>query len=376
VTLAKKYIQDEIARLDARIDEAGGGGGPLSQIYKEYPDYFEIADFGNGIAGWADADVVDIYFPGTYPSQIYGFYSAGVVRERKIIRNLSDGSIYIWNEDWGAAAEDKITLKSGDDYMELKAGELAEFYYDREQLKWVQIDSPFLHKLILKGIWGGGVWSAYPWECALIQPPSNSYTRVVVYDTNAKDGDLFAIKSVTDSLGIIEILPTGYAIEHPIEGGFIPASTLITIRKSWFGGVWQFHYAESRWSLISKVSVGVADRLVDKTYQTSDGSSHIMLSESNIPTNMAAHVRATVWARQSAGTGTGDCAKYVIEALVVNSGGSLLIIKDENVVSMYEDQPAWDVWLSYSGTTLYVEVRGEASKTIQWRCQLEVSVHV
>jgi hypothetical protein len=79
-----------------------------------------------------------------------------------------------------------------------------------------------------------------------------------------------------------------------------------------------------------------------------------------------------VWAREPS---TDDSAKYVIEALFNRSGASVVTSLDENFVSIYEDQAAWDVAFNISSQNIQVQVTGEASKTIEWRCQLEVSEH-
>jgi len=121
---------------------------------------------------------------------------------------------------------------------------------------------------------------------------------------------------------------------------------------------------------------GVVDTYVDQTLQTTGVGPATIATYSTLASSKAISMKVVVFARQSAGVGTvGDSAKYVVEALFERSSGDVVTSKDENFIVTFEDQAAWDVTFNISSQDIQVQVTGEASKTIEWRCQMEVSEH-
>src|SRR5690606_22169373 len=89
-----------------------------------------------------------------------------------------------------------------------------------------------------------------------------------------------------------------------------------------------------------------------------------------IPGNRAATLRVMVVARQSGGTGAGDCAAWSTEVLLKNIGGTVSIVGTPSVTALAADAgaAAWAIAISADDTNkaLQVTVTGEASKTIEW----------
>jgi len=116
----------------------------------------------------------------------------------------------------------------------------------------------------------------------------------------------------------------------------------------------------------------LADTTDDATVQTTDATVTTIATYTTLADEKATSLKALVWARQAT---TDDTAKYVIEALFNRATGGVVTSKDENFLSVYEDQAAWDVTFNISGSDIQIQVTGEAAKTIEWRIQLEVSEH-
>jgi len=240
---SKKYILSEIQRLEAEI--AAGAAGPLSQIDVDVPAG-TYSDFGNGITGWADADVVVIN-PTTGTVYIEGFYSspiAGIKGEKKIIRNDGTYSVFISHMDVGAVAEDKIFIKQRE-LLELAQDDLAVFYYDTEEEHWYQTDAkpkgndlePTSSRRLNE--YTGSVGERVPYE-----PASFTGNKRITFPPGPSMGDLFAIKNVTGSTAIINVYSASQKIEDPISGGVIAAATDIPIGLAWIGVTWQFMSSE------------------------------------------------------------------------------------------------------------------------------------
>lgn len=119
-------------------------------------------------------------------------------------------------------------------------------------------------------------------------------------------------------------------------------------------------------------SGGGGDTNTDATVQTTDATVTTIATYTTLANERAIDMRVRVWSREAA---TDDSAKYVIEALFNRDGGGVVTSKDENFISVFEDQPAWDVTFNISGSDIQVQVTGEAAKTIEWRCKLEVNEH-
>jgi hypothetical protein len=116
----------------------------------------------------------------------------------------------------------------------------------------------------------------------------------------------------------------------------------------------------------------LADTTGDTTVQTTDNTVTTIATYATQNDERAIAMRVTVWAREAA---TDDSAKWVVEALFNRDGASAVTSLDENFISVYEDQAAWDVTFVISSQNILVRVTGENSKTIKWRCQLEASEH-
>lgn len=84
----------------------------------------------------------------------------------------------------------------------------------------------------------------------------------------------------------------------------------------------------------------------------------------------AGMVRVRVIARQTAGSGTGDCASWDTSVLVKDISGTVSIVGTPPVAQAYGDAgaAAWAIALTADATNdaLAITVTGEASKTIQW----------
>lgn len=115
-----------------------------------------------------------------------------------------------------------------------------------------------------------------------------------------------------------------------------------------------------------------ADTALNRTVQTTNNTATTIATYTTKADERAISMRATVFAREPA---TDDSAKYVIEALFNRSGSSVVTSKNVDPVSTFEDQAAWGVSFNISGQDIQVQVTGENSKTIEWRCQLEVNEH-
>lgn len=115
-----------------------------------------------------------------------------------------------------------------------------------------------------------------------------------------------------------------------------------------------------------------ADYRDNQTVQTTDATVTTIATYNTLANERAINLKAIVWARETA---TDDSAKYVIETLFNRDGASAVTSKDETFIYTYEDQAAWNVTFNISSQAIQVQVTGEAAKTIEWRCQLEVSEH-
>lgn len=103
---------------------------------------------------------------------------------------------------------------------------------------------------------------------------------------------------------------------------------------------------------------------------TSNGSAATAANQWALPSGRAAILRVMVVARQSAGTGAGDCAAWDTNALVKNIGGTTTIVGSPTVTQTYADSgaSAWAISITADNTNdaIQITVTGQASKTIQW----------
>lgn len=119
---------------------------------------------------------------------------------------------------------------------------------------------------------------------------------------------------------------------------------------------------------------GVADTTQDATASTTSTTPNNIDSYTTLNAARVITIRATIFAYQTAGTGTGDAAKWVVEVTAERTGSTVTIL-DENFVSVHKDNAAWDVTFSVSSLDIDVNVIGIATDNINWRSQLEVSEH-
>jgi hypothetical protein len=108
------------------------------------------------------------------------------------------------------------------------------------------------------------------------------------------------------------------------------------------------------------------------TVETTDGSPTLLLTYETSTDERAIIISARVWCREPA---TDDSAYFVIEALFNCDGVSVVTSKDENFISVFRDQPAWDVTFAIVGTAIHLNVTGEAAKTIEWKTIVEIHEH-
>lgn len=132
---------------------------------------------------------------------------------------------------------------------------------------------------------------------------------------------------------------------------------------------WKWSANNSVWVLLDRQR---SDFGTDLAVQTTTATLTTIASYASLANERAISLRVTVWAREAA---TDDSAKYVIEALFNRDGVGTVTEIDTAFLYTYEDQAAWDVVLAPSGGNILIRVQGEAAKTIEWRCQVEVSEH-
>jgi hypothetical protein len=120
------------------------------------------------------------------------------------------------------------------------------------------------------------------------------------------------------------------------------------------------------------VQGSIADTVDDQTLQTTLGAPVTIATYSTLADERAISMRCRVWCREPT---TDDSGQWVFENLFNRDDVSLVTSKDESVVALYKDQGAWDVTFNISSQDIEVQVTGEVAKTIEWRCQLEVSEH-
>jgi hypothetical protein len=135
---------------------------------------------------------------------------------------------------------------------------------------------------------------------------------------------------------------------------------------------WRCHLEVSELAGTGGGGAPLADTTDDQTVQTTTAAVTTIATYSTLADEQAITMKALVWAREAA---TDDTAKYVVEAVFNRATGSVVTSKDENFLSVYEDQAAWDVTFNISSQDIPIQVTGEAAKTIDWRIQLEVSEH-
>lgn len=117
---------------------------------------------------------------------------------------------------------------------------------------------------------------------------------------------------------------------------------------------------------------GIWDVAIEETVQTINATPALLATYATLADNRVIDLTARVFCHELA---TGDVAKYVIEATVQRNGSSVLTLKNQTKIYEYEDQSAWNAAFSVSSQDVQIYGTGEASKTIEWRCQLEVSEH-
>lgn len=100
---------------------------------------------------------------------------------------------------------------------------------------------------------------------------------------------------------------------------------------------------------------------------TTTDATPAVLTAFPITLNATAVLDLTVAARRTGGaSGTvGDSAGYVISAIVKNIAGTTSIVA-QTLLSIGEDQAAWDAVVSASGANILVTVTGAAANTVNW----------
>lgn len=154
------------------------------------------------------------------------------------------------------------------------------------------------------------------------------------------------------------------------EGSSLPQQTVLDFQGPGVSA------SDAGGKTVVQVPGGIADTVIDNTVQTTNSAPTPIGIYTAVGSNKTSTLRATVWARQSAGAAPFGAAKWVIEATLSRGTGYLYVV-DWAIVYHYEnDAEDWDVELIDSSTS-YVTLRviGGPSDTIQWRCQIEVSEH-
>ena len=109
------------------------------------------------------------------------------------------------------------------------------------------------------------------------------------------------------------------------------------------------------------------------TVQTVDATVTTIATYTTLADERSITMRALVWAREAA---TDDSAKWLVECEFNRATGGVVTEKDTNFISLRKDNALWDVTFVISSQQIQVRATaGEAGKTVEWRCILEVSEH-
>lgn len=87
----------------------------------------------------------------------------------------------------------------------------------------------------------------------------------------------------------------------------------------------------------------------------------------NVPLNRSSYIEARVAARRTGGSaGTaGDTAFYVLQGCFKNIAGTVSLVAS-SILNGGEDQAAWDLTFSISGSNVYIYGTGAANNNITW----------
>lgn len=100
---------------------------------------------------------------------------------------------------------------------------------------------------------------------------------------------------------------------------------------------------------------------------TTTDATPTLLTTISIALNTTAVLDITVVARRTGGVSgtTGDSAGYIVSTIVKNIAGTTSIVA-QTLLSIGEDQAAWDAVVSASGANILVTVTGAAGNTVNW----------
>lgn len=116
-----------------------------------------------------------------------------------------------------------------------------------------------------------------------------------------------------------------------------------------------------------------ADTVSDDTLQTTDATPGTIATYTTLADERSITMRALVWCREPT---TDDSAKWIVECEFNRATGGVVTELDTNFLTKSPHAPPlWDVTFVVSSQDILVKVTGEAGKTIEWRCILEVSEH-
>jgi len=137
------------------------------------------------------------------------------------------------------------------------------------------------------------------------------------------------------------------------------------------------NYADAgcRWTTEVGTPAGgtIADYSDSRTVQTTDATVTTILTYTTRSDLSVISIHATVW---GIATGTGDAAKYVIEATFYRDGSSVVTQKNVAFLSTYESQAAWNASFTISGQDIWMQVQGDVGTVVDWRCKATIDESV
>ena len=122
----------------------------------------------------------------------------------------------------------------------------------------------------------------------------------------------------------------------------------------------------------------VIELKAQESVQTTDATTTTIQTLSTV-TDSVNHLDVVVTGRRTGGLAgaNGDCASYKYAATVKNVGGVLSYVGGtvSNLYPNHEDQAAWGVGFSSSGTNILIRVTGAVDNTIRWHVTTTMQYH-
>jgi hypothetical protein len=133
----------------------------------------------------------------------------------------------------------------------------------------------------------------------------------------------------------------------------------------------RYYSSISRWLVTPAVPSGRVDRGVT----TTDAVATIIHTHQTNLANRVIAYKVQVEALETVGT-PGRAALYDIAALFHRDGAGTVVQKGATAfLATIEDNAAWDVTFTISGTTIQMKVTGDGTDTVQWRVVGNITEH-